>query len=74
MPQRGRECEEKNIILDTKSKIIGFRSVDLVQEPLEQPDRHGTGTTFFFRINGNDVFMGGTYQLSLGVQSTIVVC
>lgn len=36
------------------SKRIGFRVVELVQ----RPDKHGK--SFFFRINGVDIFMGGS--------------
>lgn len=36
-----------------KSKLIGFRRVELIQEP------DGYGTSFFFRINNIDVFCGG---------------
>ncbi|KAI4762453.1 putative beta-mannosidase [Aureobasidium sp. EXF-3400] len=40
--------------LQTLSKRIGFRRGELVQEPDE------VGKTFFFRINGIDVFCGGS--------------
>jgi len=36
------------------SKVFGFRKVDLVQEP----DSHGT--SFYFRINNVDIFIGGS--------------
>ena len=40
--------------LQTLSKRVGFRRGELVQEPDE------VGKTFFFRINGIDVFCGGS--------------
>ena len=40
--------------LDTQTKKIGLRQVDLVQEP----DK--VGKTFYFRINGVDVYCGGS--------------
>ncbi|KAI5862460.1 glycoside hydrolase family 2 protein [Durotheca rogersii] len=39
---------------DEKSKLIGFRRVELVQE------KDDFGKSFYFRINGNDVFSGGS--------------
>ncbi|KAI1352810.1 family 2 glycosyl hydrolase [Xylaria sp. FL0043] len=39
---------------DTKSKMIGFRRAQLIQQPDE------FGKSFFFRINGNDIFCGGS--------------
>ncbi|KAF9076833.1 glycoside hydrolase [Rhodocollybia butyracea] len=46
--------------LDTKTLRIGFRSVKLIQEELEEPDQYGTGTTFLFEVNGVRIFMGGS--------------
>ena len=40
--------------IDTVVKRIGIRQVELVQ----QPDKHGK--SFFFRINGVDIFCGGS--------------
>lgn len=40
--------------------MVGFRRVDLIQEPLSEADRYGKGTTFLFEINGVRMFMGGT--------------
>ncbi|KAG8713456.1 hypothetical protein FRC08_013238 [Ceratobasidium sp. 394] len=42
--------------LDKTSKRIGFRRVDLVQEPLDD----APGTTFLFEINGVRIFIGGS--------------
>ena len=47
-------------MLDTLVQRVGFRRVELIQEPLEAPDRYGTGTTFLFEVNGVRMFMGGT--------------
>lgn len=41
-------------------KRIGFRRVQLIQEPLAEPDRYGTGTSFLLEINGVRIFMGGS--------------
>ncbi|TEB27325.1 glycoside hydrolase [Coprinellus micaceus] len=46
--------------IDSVSKRIGWRSVELVQDTLKEPDQYGTGTTFFFKVNGVEVFMGGS--------------
>ena len=45
--------------MDSLTKRIGFRSVEVIQEPLEEPDRYGKGTTFLFEVNGVRIFMGG---------------
>lgn len=42
---------------------VGFRSVELVREPLEGEP----GETFFFRVNGTPVFMKGTLWALLDV-------
>lgn len=39
---------------DTKSKLIGFRRTELIQE------KDDYGKSFYFRINGIDVFSGGS--------------
>ncbi|EDW81442.1 uncharacterized protein Dwil_GK12069 [Drosophila willistoni] len=39
-----------------KTLRVGFRTLELVEDPT--PD--GTGNTFFFRVNGIDMFMKGT--------------
>ncbi|TFK52849.1 glycoside hydrolase [Heliocybe sulcata] len=44
--------------LDRAAQKIGFRHVELVQEPLSEPDQYGTGTTFLFQVNGVRMFMG----------------
>ncbi|KAJ5778752.1 Glycoside hydrolase family 2 immunoglobulin-like beta-sandwich [Penicillium odoratum] len=45
-------CGEQ--IVDQKSKRFGIRSAEVIQ----QPDKHGK--SFFFRINGMDIFCGGS--------------
>ena len=49
---RRAECESI-----MKSKYIGFRSVTLVQSPLEE--KHGL--TFFFEINNTPIFLKGAF-------------
>ncbi|KAE9410164.1 glycoside hydrolase [Gymnopus androsaceus JB14] len=51
---------QEEVLLDAKTLRIGFRSVKLVQEALEEPDQYGTGTTFLFEVNGVRMFMGGS--------------
>ncbi|KAJ6506424.1 glycoside hydrolase [Mycena vitilis] len=46
--------------LDESTTRVGFRRVALVQEPLEEPDQYGTGTSFLFEVNGVRMFMGGS--------------
>ena len=48
------KLEVNGLVVDTKAKRIGLRQVELVQEP----DNHGK--TFYFRINGIDVYCGGS--------------
>ena len=40
---------------------VGFRRIELIQEPLQSADRYGTGTTFLFQVNGVRMFMGGKW-------------
>ncbi|CAE6497533.1 unnamed protein product [Rhizoctonia solani] len=47
---------EDGTVLDRVAKRIGFRRVELVQEPLVD----APGTTFLFEINGVRVFIGGS--------------
>ncbi|KAF7294523.1 hypothetical protein MKEN_01445000 [Mycena kentingensis (nom. inval.)] len=46
--------------LDTSTTRVGFRRIRLVQDELTEPDQYGTGTTFFFEVNGVRMFMGGS--------------
>ncbi|KAF7354610.1 hypothetical protein MSAN_01374300 [Mycena sanguinolenta] len=46
--------------IDEITTRVGFRRVALVQEPLEEPDQYGTGTTFLFEVNGVRMFTGGS--------------
>ncbi|KAE8313904.1 beta-mannosidase B [Aspergillus transmontanensis] len=46
--------EKEDCEIHSVSKKIGIRTAELVQ----QPDRHGK--SFFFRINGVDIFCGGS--------------
>ncbi|KAL1661316.1 glycoside hydrolase family 2 protein [Schizophyllum commune] len=52
--------DEDGTVLDSTTKRIGFRSIELVQDELKEPDQYGTGSTFFFRVNGVRMFMGGS--------------
>ena len=45
--------------LDRRKKKFGFRRVQLIQEPLEEEDHHGKGTTFLFELNNVRIFIGG---------------
>ncbi|KAH9915084.1 glycoside hydrolase [Fomitopsis serialis] len=51
---------EDSTVLDIATKRIGFRRVELIQEPLQEPDQYGKGTTFLFEVNGVRMFMGGS--------------
>ncbi|KAI1820123.1 glycoside hydrolase family 2 protein [Xylaria intraflava] len=53
-PQTRYELKATVGSYDTKSKMIGFRRAELIQ----RPDAYGK--TFYFRINGEDVFCGGS--------------
>ena len=44
----------RGLQLDKRSKAVGFRKAELVQEPDE------IGRSFYFRINGVDTFCGGS--------------
>jgi beta-mannosidase len=55
---------QEHRILDMREQNIGFRRIELVQEPLHEADQYGTGTTFFFRVNGVPIFAGGSCSLS----------
>ncbi|KAI5121343.1 hypothetical protein M0805_000651 [Coniferiporia weirii] len=46
--------------LDRETKTFGFRRVRLIQEPLKEPDKYGTGTTFLFEVNNVRMFIGGS--------------
>lgn len=43
-----------NVVADRSSKLIGFRTCELIQEPDDN------GKSFYFRINGVDIFCGGS--------------
>ena len=45
------------VVIDTVKRKIGFRHVELVQKPLV----NAPGTSFFFKVNGVPMFMGGPF-------------
>ena len=45
------------VVIDTVKRKIGFRHVELVQRPLID----APGTSFFFKVNGVSMFMGGRF-------------
>ncbi|EAU80945.1 beta-mannosidase [Coprinopsis cinerea okayama7 len=57
-----RADDEANtpMVVQSIKKRVGFRSARLVENPLVEPDQYGKGTTFFFEINGERVFVGGS--------------
>jgi beta-mannosidase len=42
--------------VDTLTRKIGFRRIELVQDPLEGQK----GTSFYFKINNKRIFIGGS--------------
>jgi beta-mannosidase len=42
----------------TKSKMIGFRSIEIIEEPVSDDPSHGL--SFYFRINNVDIFLKGS--------------
>lgn len=50
------EVVESGVVVESFSKKVGLRNVELVQEPLEGQD----GTSFYFRINGIPVYCAGS--------------
>ena len=42
----------------SKSKTIGFRSIEIVEEPVSDDPNHGL--SFYFRINNVDIFLKGS--------------
>ncbi|KAG8945738.1 hypothetical protein FRC04_000597 [Tulasnella sp. 424] len=53
---RSRIHAKDGTILDEKSKRVGFRRVQLIQEPLVD----APGTTFLFEVNNQRIFLGGS--------------
>lgn len=51
---------ENDAVLDCTTQRIGFRRIELIQEPLPEADQYGKGTTFLFEVNGIRMFMGGS--------------
>lgn len=52
-------------LIDRSVKRIGFRTIELVQEPLNEADQHGMGSTFLFEVNGVRIFIGGTFLITI---------
>jgi beta-mannosidase len=46
----------KGGVLDEKTQLIGFRNIQLIQDPLEGQE----GTSFYFKVNFKPVFCGGS--------------
>jgi beta-mannosidase len=42
----------------SKSKLIGFRSIEIIEEPVSDDPSHGL--SFYFRINNVDIFLKGS--------------
>ncbi|GJJ14878.1 hypothetical protein Clacol_009147 [Clathrus columnatus] len=55
----GGRLDMADNLLDSVSKRIGFRRVQLIQKALEGSDRYGKGTTFFFKVR---LWGGGVYE------------
>lgn len=57
-PQHRYELSAKlrrnDVVVASSSKLIGFRTCELIQEP------DANGKSFYFRINGIDIFCGGS--------------
>ncbi|KAM0702473.1 hypothetical protein Q7P35_009901 [Cladosporium inversicolor] len=57
-PQHRYELSAKlhhnNVVAASSSKLIGFRTCELIQEP------DNNGKSFYFRVNGVDIFCGGS--------------
>jgi beta-mannosidase len=43
-------------VIDTLTRKIGFRRVELIQNPLEGEK----GTSFYFKVNNKRIFIGGS--------------
>ncbi|KAG7088707.1 hypothetical protein E1B28_012677 [Marasmius oreades] len=52
--------DDTDNLLSTLTKRIGFRTVELIQRPLSEPDQYGQGSTFFFRVNNTPIFAVGS--------------
>lgn len=60
---------KNGLVLDRETKRVGFRTAELIQDPFDAKDgdhdlldrhNHGQGTSFFFKVNGVPMFMGGS--------------
>lgn len=52
----GLTAGQNGSVVDSLTRKIGFRRIELVQEPLDGQK----GTSFYFKINNKPIFIGGS--------------